>query len=51
MISKSNDWRHLAEQASMETDPAKLLSLVTDLNEALEREETSRHILRKASST
>jgi hypothetical protein len=37
------DWRHLAEQASKEHDPEKLMNLVNELNGVLgEREETSR---------
>jgi hypothetical protein len=51
MTPKSNDWRQLAEQASKETDPAKMLRLVEQLNNALEREDTSRHMPTKAGST
>ena len=40
---QSSDWRHLAEQASKEMNPKKMLELVTELNRVLrEREETSR---------
>jgi hypothetical protein len=36
---QSSDWKHLAEQASKETDPEKLLNL-SELNQLLgEREE------------
>jgi len=36
------DWQHLAEQASSETDPEKLLNLVKQLNRVLgEQEERS----------
>ena len=41
MTPQPNDWRHLAEQASKETDPAKMLRLVEELNSVLERERTS----------
>ena len=40
---QSSDWQHLAEQASKEHDPEKLMNLVNELNGVLgEREETSR---------
>lgn len=40
MISyQPGDWRHLAEQASKETDPAKLMELVKELNRILEERE------------
>jgi hypothetical protein len=39
----SASWEHLAEQASNETDPKKLMELVSEINRVLgEREETSR---------
>jgi len=45
MTSQPTDWRHLAEQASNENDPQKLMSLVDQLNLALEQNErTSRHL-------
>jgi len=34
-----NDWRTLAQQASLEMNPAKLMQLVTELNKALEHDE------------
>jgi hypothetical protein len=37
----STDWRHLAEQASKEMDPEKLMSLVNELNRVLEQNEQS----------
>jgi len=38
-----DDWHYLAEQASHEMDPAKLMSLMNELNRVLdEREERSR---------
>ena len=41
--SQRNDWQYLAEQASNEMDPDKLLNLVTQLNSVLgEQEERSR---------
>ena len=41
--SQPSDWQHLAEQASSEMDPDKLLNLVTQLNRVLgEQEERSR---------
>jgi len=39
MIPQPNDWRHLAEQASTELDPQKLMSLVDQLNRALAQKE------------
>ena len=41
--SQPNDWQRLAEQASTEMDPEKLINLVTQLNRVLgEQEERSR---------
>jgi hypothetical protein len=51
MTPQSNDWRHLAEQASSEPDPAKLLTIVEVLNRVLDREATFRHAYRRAAST
>jgi len=34
-----SSWKDLAEQASKETDPKRLLSLVTELNHVLENSE------------
>ncbi|HEY6181100.1 MAG TPA: hypothetical protein VIW67_02580 [Terriglobales bacterium] len=42
MDSNANDWRVIAEQASCETDPAKLLALAQKLNNMLEAEETQK---------
>jgi len=43
-----SDWQHLAEQASNEMDPDKLLNLVTQLNRLLgEQEERSRALLHR----
>jgi hypothetical protein len=43
MAPQQIDWRDLAEQASKELDVAKLMSLVNQLNRALdENERTSR---------
>ena len=43
MTPSQNEWQHLAEKASIEMDPDKLLSLVTQLNSVLgEQEERSR---------
>jgi hypothetical protein len=40
---QSSDWQHLAEQASKEHDPERLMNLVNELNGVLgERDETSR---------
>jgi hypothetical protein len=36
---QKQDWRHLAEQASREMDPDKLMSLVNELNQVLEQNE------------
>jgi hypothetical protein len=41
--TKPGDWKHLAEEASTETDPEKLMKLVNELNGILnENEELSR---------
>jgi hypothetical protein len=43
MTPQPKDWRHLAEQASNEMDPNKLIDLVVELDRMLgEREKTSR---------
>jgi len=42
MTPQPSDWRYLAEQASKETDPAKMLRLVEELNRVLEHEQASR---------
>jgi hypothetical protein len=34
------DWRSLAERATNETDPKEMLAIITELNRALEREQT-----------
>ncbi len=39
MTPYQTDWHHLAEQASKEMDPAKLMSLVEELNRALDLNE------------
>jgi len=42
MTPQPRDWQHLAEQASIEMDPSKLVALVTELNRVLrERDEKS----------
>jgi len=46
MTPSQSDWQHLAEQASNEMDPEKLLNLVNQLNRLLgEQEERSRAML------
>ncbi|HEY6769245.1 MAG TPA: hypothetical protein VI386_31255 [Candidatus Sulfotelmatobacter sp.] len=35
--NKNSDWQDLAQRASEETDPKKLMDLVRQLNEALEK--------------
>jgi len=43
-----SDWQHLAEQASNEMSPEKLLNLVNQLNRLLgEQEERSRAVLHR----
>jgi hypothetical protein len=43
MTPQPSDWRHLAEQASNEMDPNKLVDLVVELDRMLgEREKTFR---------
>ena len=39
------DWYHLAEQASKETDSEKLMSLVGELNRALDEHQRTRERL------
>ena len=39
MTSQRPQWHELAEQASKELDPIKLMSLVDELNRALEQNE------------
>ena len=39
MTPQPNDWRQLAEQASKEVDPQKMMSLVHELNRVLEKRE------------
>jgi hypothetical protein len=43
MTPQPRDWRILAEQASNEMDPDKLIGLVMELNQGLEREESQRN--------
>jgi|KBSMisStandDraft_5_1062788.scaffolds.fasta_scaffold425283_1 hypothetical protein len=50
MTPHPTDWYVLAEQASMEADPNKLMAIVELLNSELEREETFRRMPRKAGS-
>jgi hypothetical protein len=38
MTQHKKDWRHLAEQASTETNPAKLIRLIEELNRVLGEE-------------
>ncbi len=44
MTPQPSDWRYLAEQASKEADPVKMLTLVEELNRVLERQETCRPV-------
>jgi hypothetical protein len=39
MTQQPGDWQHLAEQAGIELDPVKLMSLVDELNRALAQNE------------
>ena len=39
----SDDWRSLCESASTETDPQKLLDLITKINRALEERNRRSH--------
>ena len=41
MAPQPSNWRHLAELASKEVDPQKLMSLVDQLNRVLEQNELS----------
>ena len=48
MTPQPSDWRHLAEQASNEMDPNKLIDFVIELDRKLaERENMSRRAQRK----
>jgi len=53
MAPQASDWRHLAEQASNEMDPNKLIDLVVELDRKLaERDNMSaRHSGSKAPNT
>jgi hypothetical protein len=51
MTPQAGDWRHLAEQASKETDPIKLLTIVEALNHVLDSKEKFRHLSPKGGST
>ena len=52
MTPSQSDWQYLAEQASNEMDPDKLVSLVSQLNRVLgEQEERSRALLQGNEST
>jgi hypothetical protein len=52
MTPQASEWQTLAEQASNEMDPEKLLNLVSQLNRVLgEREERSRALLQGNEST
>jgi len=42
MTLKFTDWRQLARLATTETDPAKLMEIVTELNRILGEEEEAR---------
>lgn len=37
---QSGDWRSLAERATKETDPNKMLAIITELNRLLEHQQT-----------
>jgi hypothetical protein len=37
---QSGDWRSLAERATKETDPNKMLAIITELNRVLGGEQT-----------
>lgn len=50
MTPQSYDWRHLAEQASKETDPAKMLRLVEELNRVLEHNTKVRNLVNVSST-
>ena len=39
---QASDWRLIAERASKETDPEKLISLVLELSRALEEQRRNR---------
>jgi hypothetical protein len=45
MTPQRLDWHYLAEQASKERDPKKLMSLVGELNRALEQNEQTSKLL------
>jgi hypothetical protein len=39
MTPQPNDWRHLAEEASNELHPAKMMAIIAELNRVLEKRE------------
>ena len=41
-MAPNSDWRHLAQQASVEMDSTKLSALVEELNRVLDEQEASR---------
>jgi Asp-tRNA(Asn)/Glu-tRNA(Gln) amidotransferase C subunit len=52
MTPSQSEWQHLAEQASNEMDPEKLMHLVTQLNRVLgEQEERSRALLHRGNES
>ena len=50
MTPQPSDWKYLAEQASKELDPQKLLSLVDELNRTLEQNKTTSRLLQNHAS-
>jgi len=44
----NDNWREVSKAASQEQDPEKLLKLVHELNEILERQEEARNELRRS---
>jgi hypothetical protein len=51
MTQHKKDWRHLAEQASTETNPAKLIRLIEELNRVLSEERERKFVSHQGSAS
>jgi len=47
-VPQDHDWRDLAEQASQEKDPAKLMEIIRALTRVLDKEEARKRHQREA---
>ena len=48
MAQDPTDWQNLAERASIETDPKKMLHLVEELNRVLDAQRKTKIVLRES---